>query len=305
MSEKVNIYAPLYYGEFSCIADKCQHSCCVGWDVYIDALTMDKYRALDTEYSKRIMESIKGDDEPRFRMCADGRCPHLDSNGLCRIISNEGEEYLSDICREHPRFYNRSSRGVEVGLGMACEEAARIILSSDSYRDFVVVGQGESDAPCAEFDALGEVEKIFDILSGGAVYSERLALIYEMYGVSPAALTDAEWRELLSGLEYLDQEDKKLFSSYSSDVASTGDADKLVERALAYFVYRHCVSASDEADFRASLGLALFLERLFASIINKEGIKEVLPATRVARIISEELEYSEENTDLIRLEFWF
>ena len=302
----MKLYAPKYYSNFACAADKCTHSCCVGWDIYIDRLTMEKYRDLNSPYAERIIESIVGEDEPRFRMCSDGRCPHLDERGLCKIIKNCGEEYLSDICREHPRFYNESARGVEVGLGMACEEAARIILSSDNYRDFEVIGEMPGETESLEFDAIAEVEKVLEILSDDDnSYPERLAILYKKYGVSPSKINDAQWRELLEGLEYLNEEHKKVFLVYSSELATQGDSDKLLERALAYFVYRHCAAACDEVDFRASLGLALFLERLFASVIQKEGINGVLPATRVARIISEELEYSEENTDAIRLEFWF
>lgn len=304
MKEKTKIYAPGYYGDFRCIADKCTHSCCVGWEIYIDPDTMEKYHALKHGYSGNILESIEGGDEPHFRMCDGGRCPHLDDNGLCRIITNCGEEYLSDICREHPRFYNRTSRGIVVGLGMSCEEAARIILSSDAYRDFAVVGETD-EASDVEFDAMSEVERIFDIIATNPDRPSRLEKIHMLYGVTPECQTDAEWRELLSGLEYLDPAHKELFLAYTSKVASLGDVDKLLKRALAYFVYRHCASADGEADFRASLGLALFLERLFASIMQKEDASEALDATRVARIISEELEYSEENTDEIRLEFCF
>ena len=301
----MKLYAPKYYKEFACVADRCTHSCCIGWEIYIDSLTIEKYRSLDSTYSREIMASIEGGDEPRFRMCADGRCPHLDENGLCRIITNEGEEYLSEICREHPRFYNESSRGVEVGIGMACEEAARIILSSDACYDFEVVGEIEGECESAEFDAIGETRKIFEILASNEDYSARLARIYEEWGISPDRLSDNEWRELLCGLEYLDREHEKTFSVYSSEVFSWGEADKFLERALAYFVYRHCTSAREKVDFCASLGLALFLERLFASVLVREGIKKLDGATRVARIISEELEYSEENTDVIRQEFCF
>lgn len=305
MDKKVSIYAPKYYREFACVADKCTHSCCVGWDVYIDRLTMEKYRALQSVYADKIRESICGGDEPRFRMCADGRCPHLDERGLCKIIIDSGEEYLCDICREHPRFYNESARGVEVGLGMACEEAARIILSSDEYGEFVVVGESEDEIEPTEIDAIAEIGRIYEILSDSHSYPERLMRIYSEWDVAPDKLTNGEWRELLSGLEYLDPDHLKTFAEYSSELFSQGEMDVFLERALGYFVYRHCASARDRSDFRASLGVALFLERLFASVLRHEGVKDLDGATRVARIISEELEYSEENTDIIRLEFIF
>ena len=301
----MKIYAPKYYNKFKCIADKCTHSCCVGWEIYIDAHTMEKYRSLQSAYADTIRKSIESGDEPKFRMCAEGRCPHLDANGLCKIIIDSGEEYLSDICREHPRFYNESARGVEAGLGMACEEAARIVLSSNGYRDFVVVGENDDDVEQVEFDAIGEINRIYDILGESASYPDRLAKIYSAFEVSPDKLTDDEWRELLAGLEYLDEAHRDMLAVYSSAVGSLGDLDKLLERALAYFVYRHCASACDVGELRASLGMALFFERLFASVLAKEGVKTIEDATRVARIVSEELEYSEENTDLIRLEFCF
>ena len=301
----MKIYAPKYYNEFKCIADKCMHSCCIGWEIYIDAHTMKKYRSLDSTYASEIIASFEGDDEPRFRMCADGRCPHLDANGLCKIIIDSGEEYLSDICREHPRFYNESARGLEVGLGMACEEAARIILSSDGYRDFVVVGESEGEVESVEFDAIAEIGRIYDVLGENEAYPDRLAKIYREWEVAPDKLSDSEWCELLAGLEYLDKAHADLFSRYSSMIDPAGNNDEYLERALAYFVYRHCASARDEDEFRASLGVALFFERLFASVLAKEGVKTLEAATRVARIISEELEYSEDNTDLIKTEYYF
>ena len=36
---------------------------------------------------------------------------------------------LCQICRDHPRFRNYYSSRVEMGLGLVCEEAARVILS--------------------------------------------------------------------------------------------------------------------------------------------------------------------------------
>ena len=58
-------------------------------------------------------------------------------------------------------------------------------------------------------------------------------------------------------------------------------------------------SAADEYELRAALGFSLFCERLLASCA---ADIDVLTA---ARIISEEIEYSEDNTDAIKSEFLF
>ena len=32
----MDIFAPSYYKKFKCIADKCHHNCCIGWEIDID-----------------------------------------------------------------------------------------------------------------------------------------------------------------------------------------------------------------------------------------------------------------------------
>ncbi|MCF0223566.1 MAG: hypothetical protein HUK20_04790 [Fibrobacter sp.] len=59
---------------------------------------------------------------------AHDRCPLLTDNGLCKIICNCGESYLSDICREHPRFVEVYGDIMEKGIGLCCEEGAKLLL---------------------------------------------------------------------------------------------------------------------------------------------------------------------------------
>ena len=44
----MKLYAPSYYKKFKCIADKCEHSCCIGWEIDIDEETLEKYEKLET-----------------------------------------------------------------------------------------------------------------------------------------------------------------------------------------------------------------------------------------------------------------
>ena len=300
----MRLLAPKYYKDFHCIADRCRHSCCVGWEIDIDSKAMKKYSELCGEYSDKIRESIEHTDPPHFRLSECDRCVHLDGRGLCKIILQCGEDYLCDICREHPRFYNTTPCGIEVGLGMSCEEAARIILSSDDYYVIEDIGEYDGDFVVFDFNPLTERSHIFAILSDASLeYTERLTKIYREYKISPAVLSDGEWRELLSSLEYLDDSHRELFAVYSSHIPSCGALDKLLERALAYFVYRHTSSAQSKGEFLESLGLVLFFERLFASMIAASEDKSEVSSYELCRIISEELEYSLENIDIIKFEF--
>ena len=293
----MKVYAPKYYKKFICIADKCKHSCCIGWEIDIDSDTLEKYKSLEA-CGGTVLESIEMTEVPHFRLCDEERCPHLKQSGLCSIILEYGEDYLCDICREHPRFYNYTSVGKEVGLGMACEEACRLILSSDEYDIYDEVGIEDGECEISGFDAVKERNEIYKILSMCELgYRDRLSLIYSKYGISPAMLDDSKWKNIFAGLEYLYTDNKKLFACYTSDACRGVGAEKPLERALAYFIYRHCSEAADEYDFRISLGFCLVCEGLLASMYEnycERGIEAL------ARILSEEIEYSEDNIDTIK-----
>ena len=299
----MKLFAPPYYLKFKCIADRCRHSCCVGWEIDIDADTLARYESCDGGYAETIKKSIEYNEVPHFRLLGE-RCPHLADNGLCSIICELSEGWLTDICREHPRFYNDTPLGKEVGLGMSCEEAARLILNEENYWQLAEVGTVDSEDIPMQFDTVAERESIYAQLSDENIpYCDRLRLLWDKYGASPKLLPDKEWQDILASLEYLDESDRELFSVYSSDEATPVGYEKALERFLAYLIYRHASSKETEGGFRASLGFAFVLERLFASLIKNEREADAERVIEFARIISEEIEYSEENTDDITFEF--
>ena len=291
----MKLYAPKYYKSFKCIADKCEHSCCIGWEIDVDSETLEKYKRLNGEYGDAIRKSISYDGDPHFKLCADDRCPHLNDLGLCKIILNLGNEYICDICREHPRFYNYTDVA-EVGLGMACPEAARIILSSPDYMSMEEVGILSADGKI-EFNGRIMRGEVYTTLSDSSFcYNERLAKIYSGYDISPG--DDVVWIKKLSELEYLDERHRNLFMNYSSSCRPAG-VDKYLERFLAYLIYRHCTEAFNAEDFAMRLSFCLFCERLAASLIASEGASSLCEVAKLTSIISEELEYSEENTEAL------
>ena len=303
-NRSVKLLGPKYYKEFRCIADKCRHSCCIGWEIDVDGETIEKYKSLCGGYSEKIRNTIDIDGVPHFRLAENEKCPHLDERGLCRIISEYGEGFLCDICREHPRFYNDTPHTKEVGIGMSCEEAARIILSSDEYREMLVIGEIEGEVIDTEFDATAYREKLYEILSSSEItYTEKLANLYDIFGFSLASIPDEEYAELLDALEYLDESHRTMFGVYSSALKTPKECEKALERALAYFIYRHCTSAENELEFLATFGFSLFCERLLASLFNANKARNIDEMADLARILSEEIEYSEENTEAIKAFF--
>ena len=84
--------------------------------------------------------------------------------------------------------------------------------------------------------------------------------------------------------------------NYSSEKRARG-REAYLERALAYFVFRHCTEAFDIDDFRARLAFCLFCERLLSSLIVAQGAQALDEIAILASIVSEEIEYSEDNTE--------
>ena len=297
----MKLYAPEYYKKFKCIADRCEHSCCIGWEIDIDDNTLQKYKQLKSGYGAVIKESISMEDTPHFRLCEGERCPHLDEHGLCKIILGVGEDYLSDICREHPRFYNYT-KVAEVGVGMSCPEAARLILSSPDYASMEEIGELDAAPDDVLFDGRAERTKVYDVLQKDD-YLSALAQIYRAYSIDVGE--DNRWLKVIDSLEYLNAEHKQLFMQYSSRLRPEGEGkEEYLKRFLAYFIYRHCTEAIDNEDFCTRLSFCLFCERLFSSLICFKGAESLQEVATLARIISEEIEYSDENTwALMNLQF--
>ena len=221
----MKLYAPLYYKDFKCIADRCSHSCCIGWEIDIDPCSYEKYCSLSGGYGEIIKGSIDNTDTPCFKLGENDRCPHLNERDLCNIITNLGQDYLCEICREHPRFYNDTPYGKEVGLGLACEEACRVILGSDEYKSFYVVEELTEALDTFNFDPIPYRTRIFDILALDLSYDERLDLISMEFGISTSFLSDEEWHSCISSLEYLEPQHRQLFLNFSKNTNYKSDGN--------------------------------------------------------------------------------
>lgn len=122
---------PSYYKEFQCIGSNCTDNCCIGWEIDIDADTLSYYQQVDGTFGQRLTQNIApptANEKAHFILKSMERCPFLNNCNLCDIFIKLGEEHLSQICTDHPRFYEWFSGGREEGLGLCCEAAAELIL---------------------------------------------------------------------------------------------------------------------------------------------------------------------------------
>ena len=140
---------PSYYKTFQCIADKCEHSCCIGWEIDIDEDSYDYYMGIEGAFGERLKEqTVTEDEEHSFVLRKNGWCPFLDQNKLCDIYSELGEEALCEVCTEYPRFVVEYGDVREKSLSVSCEEVGRIIFSDEgkmSYEDIELPDLGIED----------------------------------------------------------------------------------------------------------------------------------------------------------------
>ncbi len=300
----MKVIAPKYFSQFKCLASNCSHSCCIGWEIDVDDKTLSKYKNSKVSYARKICKSIDKKDTPHFTLLPNGNCPHLDESGLCKIITNMGDDYLCDICREHPRFYNQTPYGLEVGLGLSCEEACRIILTSSNYVEMIEVDNDDAQAEKFDFNPIPFRNKMLEILAKqDLAYEDKLHTLSKEFDVSTQIISDEDWVEVLNSLEYLNDDHKNLFSCYSSSTLATASRQSYLERALAYFVYRHVAKAQSTFEIKQYLGLCLFLEKLLSSILENQNVDNLKNIMAIAIIISEEIEYNEDNVAQILFEF--
>ena len=297
----INVF-PDYYNSFKCINSKCRHNCCIGWDIYIDEETARTYRNTQGNFGKRLRENIDFNDEPCFILKEDKRCPFLNENNLCDIIIESGEENLCEICKKHPRFINELPGRTEFGLGLSCEEAARIIIGKKEPVKLVADGNMNSND-----ELILKREEIFKILQNRTInISQRFI---ELLKDSNAYIPEKEiedWIDLFlpteqlipawgTTLEFLKYNHKNAdyngFNTYMQDRAHE------YEQLAVYLIYRYYANCYDLQDAAAVTVFAELCHQIIysvgAAVWTKFGKFTFEDQVELIRTFSAEIEYSD------------
>ena len=122
------------FSDFKCTGSYCRHNCCkAGWDIEIDEKTL---RRLEHMGDASLEAATVREPDGVYIKPVNGRCPLLNEQGLCSLQLKYGEDYISDICREHPRYYQWFGDYKEAGVGLCCEETVRLLLESSEPLGF-------------------------------------------------------------------------------------------------------------------------------------------------------------------------
>lgn len=302
----MKLIAPDYYGDFSCIAGQCKHSCCVGWEIDIDPETLQKYQSVSGAWGERLRKNIclEG-DTAHFRLERGERCPFLNHDGLCELILNFGEESLCQICADHPRFRHFYSDRMEIGLGLCCEEACRLTLSrKEPVRLIMLAEDTEEETPDSQEQAfLAWRDAVLQhARNRDCPMEERIRQISRIGQVNLSEITWDSWYALLMTLERMDERWTCALQHLREPVRTHGSQWEIpFEQLLAYLILRHLPSGFETGDLRGYLAFVLLMWKLLCQMFTGGSMEEL---TDLVRLYSSEIEYSDENVERI-IDEWY
>lgn len=127
-----------YVDEFSCIGPECTDSCCKYWGIYLSKREYLDYKRMDCSPKlRRAMEGafhrLPNETDlvyAEMRVKENGDCPFLDSDRLCMLQKEKGEEALSHTCNIFPRLYkNIGNKALTLSLNPTCCHVTEILMN--------------------------------------------------------------------------------------------------------------------------------------------------------------------------------
>ena len=118
---------PDYYDKFKCVADRCEATCCAGWQIVIGEEALCRYKSESGEYGEVLRERIDFAEGVFVQDCHK-RCAFLKENNLCEMYEQLSEDSLCFTCANYPRHIEEFENLREITLTVSCPEVAGILL---------------------------------------------------------------------------------------------------------------------------------------------------------------------------------
>ncbi len=317
---------PSYYNKFKCLADKCSDNCCIGWEIDVDNITLEKYMSIDGDFGKRLKQNIS---DGSFVLNEKERCPFLNSRNLCDIYAKLGEDSLCQICTNHPRFYEWFGNIKEGGIGLCCEAAARLIISENFSLTEEIISEDESEYPDELlFDFLNDARQvIIDHLHTDSDFKDSIGCLLcfaeeLQFRIDNKDYTIPEWKNtmvprypdiksilhIFTELEPMD-ENWILSIHNSMKFADSFKGYKnqheiYLRRIAVYFIYRYFLKGAFDGEVLSKVKLAVLSTWVIAYL------GECKPDTNFENIVitaknySKEIEYCTENLETLYEAFY-
>lgn len=326
---------PLYCKEFKCIANKCKDNCCIGWEIDIDPSSAEYYKSVKGDFGEKLRENIIEDEVCSFRL-RNERCAFLNDCNLCEIIINLGEDKLCQICSDHPRYFEWFSDVKEGGIGLCCEEAARIIVTNeDSFGTFEVPCDDEGCDDCSAelYDVLSFArQEIIAVLENREIslktavasvldYVCELQFRIDNYNFDklplnvrqPDGEAKADVKGFLSSFRELEPIDdswqeylKKLIDSreaLSKIEFEDKNTDRYLRNVAVYFIWRYFLKGVYDEEIISKIFLmavsVAMIKQMYRFAVFSGAPADAENCSMLAKSYSKEVEYSQENLEKI------
>lgn len=290
---------PDYYDEFKCIADKCEATCCAGWQIVIDEVSLERYK------EQQLNKYVDFNEECFYwQDAASKECSFLRKDKLCQMVIDMGEDNLCDTCRLYPRHIEEFRNVREFSLGISCPEVARKILSkkekvtyseiedrsfdNEEYDDyeqevylklkllrdeiFILLSNYELSYEKRCEKLLNMVAKFQDTMD----FDDEEALLYEYRELRIPYMsifdTQKQWEvmddnwaiyvEKCRDILFSKNSDESVYLEILNDFNRQVQFDKYMEKLTEYFLYTYfCGSAYDEYYYgQAQLGVVFAMQ---------------------------------------------
>ncbi len=333
----MKVTKPWFYDKFVCTADKCTDNCCIGWEIDIDDVSIERFKNAEGEFGERLRSAIHTEGGcPAFALCEGERCALLREDGLCELILNMGENSLCDICALHPRFFGWYNERKNAGIGLCCEEVCRLLFSDKEPLRFV---EEEIDEPYEdEFpsdavsrfwsfqnaliqllqdrktdfgkrlnsfaDVSMKLQGRLDGICQGGVSAEAFDIgdlldeLFKLYGECESV--NSEWEEALKAL--IDSK-AEICAELPTFLSESRDEIWRYEHIAVYTCFRYVMSGIYETDLLSKAYMVCFM--VLGSVLLdcltyiKKGKVSEWDRIINLKLLSKQFEYSEENLQLI------
>ena len=298
--------------DFLCLASACPDTCCAGWEIVVDDVSADRFRAMEDAMGKRLQQALLTvDGETQLKRHADGRCVLLNERNLCDLYAVYGEGALCRTCRLHPRFVADYGARREVMPGLSCPAWIETYLLDPEKVTFVTQ---ETDDPITYTDI--DAAWFFQLYRSRAAALELvqdrslpieermrrlLAMAQELDGEAEGDCPQRDilpsYRKKLLGLEILTPAWRDLLTQKGGEPYAEEELSPLLEKVLVYDVFRFFLRGV--YDGRAlpwakyAVFHALVLRDLSRCCASKEELCEAV------RLYSKEIEHNAENQEVL------
>ena len=301
-------YFPKYCEKFRCIANLCPDSCCRDWDVVVDDTSFDFYNTVKGEFGDRLRSLMTIDEDgDRIFIRQGEKCPFWNSDMLCDIYINLGENHLCHTCKEFPRITQDYTVFCEHTLSFACPEAARLMLESDFDTGFAIgiPQDSQTDYSTTEMNFLLSARKrTFEILSDCKMsLSERLCRLLAFNERDASFIFDLHKSLDIMSNDWLCE--LETTADFAKNNTLSNRFDRPLTAYLDYYVRRYYLSAIDSFNVISTIKRMVCAYIVTAYELERPDNPTQTEVVKILQGYSKEVEHSYENGELLEDEFIF